>query len=161
MSTTILRDHLVWGMEQCFDEGKGIESNSYLEELKELTPQQAAWTPPGGSPSIWNIVNHTAEWAGTILKRTRGDLEKYTDTWAEPEIVTEEKWHESVEQLKNIHAALIDHLGNIDDAQLAKQVSPKSTGFNWDMAYAGLIVHAGYHTGQIAKLKELQGIKIK
>jgi len=161
MSANVLRDHLIWGMEHSFDEGKGIEAHSLLDALEGLTLEQLAWIAPDGGPSIWAIVIHTLDWAETILKWARGQNAQYSDLWPEPDVVNEKSWGQTLEHLKHIQSELIRHLESLNDADLKQQVSSTSSeNFTLEMAYAGLVVHAGYHTGQIVKLKQLQGIEI-
>ena len=160
MSASVLRDHLIWAMVHAFDEGKGIEAQSLLNELKGLGPEQAAWQPPGTGPSIWTSLNHVAVWEEKILKLTRGERVDFNSAWPQPDEITQQAWKNDVEHLKAIHAKLIAHLNTLSDGDLTQQVlNDDSHDFDWAMAYTGLVVHMAYHTGQIRMLKLLQGVE--
>jgi uncharacterized damage-inducible protein DinB len=146
-----------WTTQAAFARGQGIEAAYLLDSLEGLTPEQAAWSPPEGAASIWEIVNHVAFWKDVVLKTLRGDAESLDEPWPPIEAVSREGWISAIAHLEALHAELEEHVGRMTDEDLVEVPSYEGAQ-SWGKTLIGLAAHDCYHTGQIVKLRQMQGI---
>ena len=159
MCADVLKSHILWGFENSFDEGKGIEANSLLEELKDLTAEQAAWSPPDGGYSIWVLVKHIADWKEQISRVLEGQDVEFDGNFPEPEVIEQGAWDVELENLKSLQAQLTQGLTSKSDEDLGQSFY-KQSNWTWARVFTGIITHDAYHTGQILRLKQMQGIEV-
>jgi hypothetical protein len=55
-------------------DGEPWHGPSRAEILKDVTWQEAAWSPPGGGNSIWSLVLHMRAWTREVLERAQGKV---------------------------------------------------------------------------------------
>jgi len=122
-------------------DGEG-EYLSPSEILSDLTEEQAMTVPAGSPYSIAQIVAHMNYWQARRFAILRGepwqDAEHLIDTFAPPAPGT---WDQLV-------AHFLGDLAAIKEMADAKQT----------YSYVHRALHNGYHLGQIALLRQIQGI---
>lgn len=157
--------HIEWlikAMEKAFQKDKGFWADSLLDAIDGLTAEQAAWKPrQQGTRSIWEIVRHVAFWKNAIVRNLErkpwADVSEHKG-WPPVTEASEAAWAETVEQLENLHGALIQCVSQLQDESLDKPFPGEEEPLREDLF--GLIAHDSYHTGQILTLRQLQGISI-
>lgn len=128
-----------------------------LHQLVEATtPEQAAWRPPHGGHTVWEIVHHVAYSNENVAARLRGEKPGWDEAsnWVRtPDAISREQWAEAVARLRRSGGAFADAVRALDDAALT---APKDGKKPLDVVHQ-VIHHAAYHAGQIAYLRRLQG----
>jgi uncharacterized damage-inducible protein DinB len=157
MAGETVRELCAWGMKAAFARGKGLEADSLLDALHGLTARQAAWQPEVGGPSIWEIVDHVAHWKEAVLRISRGEGRPETEEWLVPARVDKSTWATTVERLESLEHQLEQQVAEMTDEQLEGSPEAESE-WNWAQWLIGLVAHDAYHTGQIAKLRQLQNV---
>lgn len=117
-----------------------------------LTPQQAAWKPPGGDArhSIWQILNHIAYWREVVAKRTvtneqPSEAEIERKNWESPSDVSDASWKQARERLARSHGLIREVLA--------------SGALTWDK-FKYTIPHDTYHVGQVMYVRAMQGLPV-
>jgi uncharacterized damage-inducible protein DinB len=131
--------------------------------LSGVTAEEAAWRPPGGAHSIWELVLHMTGWTGEMASRLRGAPPKLPaagDWPVVPSTTTDAEWKRALQALDVAHRELVDALHAMNPASLGEQMSiardaPLGTGVTYRTMLRGVAQHDAYHTGQIAILKKL------
>ncbi len=150
---------LLKAMELAFQKKKGLWAHSMLDALEGLTAEQAAWKPrKKGAHSIWEIVHHATYWKDFLVQRLEGSTAKFSDeeSWTVSE-TGEEAWAKAIARLKRTHNKLMRRLqeGKLDlDKPFPGEKMPTGE------ALLGTLAHDLYHTGQIALLRQMQGIEL-
>lgn len=151
-----LKETLLWQLNAAFDEDKGMWADSLLGAIKDVNAEQAAQQPANGEKSIGEMVNHVTYWKNIIAGAFgKSDLEGPAEDW---QAVTDDaSWQTAISQLKNSQATLIESVQALDEAKLDEK--PEAEGWPaFKEVLAGTSAHDLYHTGQIVKLKGVQGI---
>jgi uncharacterized damage-inducible protein DinB len=144
--------------------GDAWHGPSLGEVLAGVTAAQAAARPVSNAHSIWEIVLHVAAWEGAVRARivegsiaqpAEGDWPAVTDT-------SEAVWQRALALLEERHAALIEAVGRLDDAELSRRLGeerdkPLGGGVSIYGTLHGVIQHNLYHAGQIALLRNALG----
>jgi uncharacterized damage-inducible protein DinB len=141
-------------MERTYD-GEAWHGPSLREVLKDVTATQAARKPAGGGHSIWELVEHIAQWEGVTLRRLKGepvefDLNTEGD-WPPVTDFSETAWEQALARLDKNHRALREGIIEAGDAKLMEKAPNRN--FTHYVALHGVIHHEVYHSGQIAILK--------
>lgn len=131
--------------------------------LADVSPEEAAWRPPGGVHSIWELVLHMTSWTGEVASRLRGAPPKLPAQGDWPAVaseITEAEWAHAVRALDDAHRELVGVLREMDAATLLEPAitardAPLGTGVSYGAVARGIAQHDAYHTGQIAILKKL------
>lgn len=142
--------------------GKGIEesgeSQSLLGNLRTVDERTWSAVPPPGNRSIADIVLHVAACKLIYVDYAFGPG---TMTWEDPRL--SQRWEpatgamdEVVGRLREAHAALVGHVGELHDSELAK---PRRTNWGEDRETRWLIStlmqHDLYHAGEINHIRSL------
>lgn len=127
------------------------EMAPWSKAVAGLTHEQAAWKPPGGHHSIWEIVLHISFWREFELRKldgeARDDAEIARRNWSEPQEVNEAAWDGTggaVERLAELQTQV--KAGMEESEKKAEELRC-------------LLLHDAYHMGQIMHLRALQGLK--
>ena len=120
---------------------------SWTDSLKDLSAQEAAWSPHTGGHCIWQEVVHVTYWRRVTLKRMAGgaapdEQEIEALEFAMPAQVNEETWAEAVAALQQTQAAL--------SAAIEDEASDLTR-----IPYH--LIHDAYHLGRITHLRMMQG----
>lgn len=124
--------------------------------LRRVTPEQAAWHPPGGRRSIAEIVLHCAYWKYAIRRQLTGGktgtFGRAGSNWfAIEKPLTRPIWSDYLRLLGQQHVDLVEAING----------APKALRFGSASAQPvvrkifGLAIHDAYHTGQIQLIKKL------
>ena len=121
----------------------------WSKALDGLTPEQAAWKPPGGRHSIWQLVNHVLYWRNITLRRVAGNAPPasfqpaHVEQFAEPATIDAQSWEAARAQILETHQRIQRCL---DDPAVSVVL----------VRYH--LPHDSYHLGQIMLLRALQGL---
>jgi len=132
-----------------------------MESLKDLTPSQAVWAPPGRN-SVWMIVDHLSLWKEYVTGLMAGEpprpqgWEKDID-WRKIEEPTEEGWAAAVRRLTSAQTALKSQVQKRTDEQLPQPLPGGKTPFH--QIVQNVVVHDSYHCGQIHYVRALQNVR--
>jgi hypothetical protein len=126
--------------------------------LRGVTARQAAWTPPGGRHSIWDLTLHSAYWKYAVrrmlTREKRGAFPMKGSNWfAAPARATDKEWKQVRGLLEGEHRKLVQAAAGVSSAALSKR-PPGSSRTIANLLY-GVASHDVYHTGQIQLLKRL------
>lgn len=129
--------------------------------LAGVTAADAAWTPGGGANSIWQTVNHVAFWKRLVAARMGGapltaEQINNNDTFGPPGDPSDAAgWKTAVGRLFEASAAIQEALGRLTDADLDRPLPGESRSLQ-DLL-SGVVLHDGYHAGQIVLIRKLRG----
>ena len=144
--------------------GPAWHGASLEENLRGLTPEQAAARPVPGAHSIWELVLHLTAWAGEVTRRLGGaePAEPAEGDWPAVGAVSPKAWAEALERLRRTHAALTDAVRRLPVERWTERVggerdAPLGTGVTYWAMLEGLLQHDAYHGGQIGLLRKALG----
>ena len=130
---------------------EGLWAASWPKALEGLTPEQAAWRPPGVAGkrhSIWQLVLHMVFWRESWLRRAAtgqkpSEQELATCNFPEIKEVSQRAWDEALARF-----------GSTQDRTAAalKELDPKNDPITY------YLPHDCYHMGQIMYLRAMQGL---
>lgn len=159
-SVTTALDVLVIQKEDTWDQCNWIVPLS--KALEGLTAEQAAWIPPSGGLSIWQLVNHMYYYNERILKRLQGQApsvpaaESNEATFGSPGAPLDHVgWSQHVERTTELAEQLHNNLVTLQDSRLEEAYLDSEQ--NWAQTLARWVLHDAYHTGQIVLLRRQQG----
>lgn len=125
--------------------------------LADIDAQQAFWVPPGGTHSIWQILQHMTTWLRIIRERltspTIVDVDNNADTFPPAPEPTHENWNAARDGFHAALTALIKSAGEFPSAKLDAMVPERE--YTFYMLLHGAAQHSLYHTGQIALMKRM------
>ncbi|MFD2615387.1 DinB family protein [Paenibacillus gansuensis] len=127
--------------------------------LDGVTSVQAAWVPPGGGNSIWQILNHLNYYNERTLRRLNGEepsssMDTNTGTFGDPGNPADEAgWAEAVQRAHRLAERFLASFAELTDADLDKPFGDTTIGREIPL----WILHDGHHTGQIVLLRKQQG----
>jgi len=130
------------------------------EALRGLTAREAAWRPPGGGLTIWQILNHLNYWNTYMLRRITGVspdtpvLENEETFGSQGDPNDEDGWHALVAQTRQIAEELRAALADLSESDLDRPLPNMGTVAD---SLAAWVMHDAYHTGQIILIRKLQG----
>jgi uncharacterized damage-inducible protein DinB len=134
------------------------------EVLAGVTAAQAAAQPLANAHSIWEIVLHVAAWEGAVRTRVEeGSIAQPAEgDWPAVTDGSEAAWQRTLAMLEERHAALLDTVGRLDDAELSRRLGQErdqalGSGISIYGMLHGVIQHNLYHAGQIALLRKALG----
>lgn len=141
-------------------EGGAWHGPSLLEQLADVSAEQAASKPLAGAHSIWELVLHVAAWQAFVTRAVEGEpMPPWElpdeENWPPVSDASEAAWREAVTSLADGGKRLRDALRNLSDDDLDKIVAGREYSFYFMLH--GVVQHSGYHAGQIALLKKAAG----
>jgi uncharacterized damage-inducible protein DinB len=141
--------------------GDAWHGPSLGEVLAGITAAQAAAKPIASAHSIWEIVLHVAAWEGAVRARIEeGNIAQPAEgDWPAVTDMSEEAWQRALALLEERHAALLETVGKLEDAELSRRLGeerdkPLGGGVSIYGTLHGVIQHNLYHAGQIALLRK-------
>ncbi len=141
-------------------EGLAWHGASLGENLNGLTAAEAAAHPISGAHSIWEIVLHTAAWAGEVRRRLEGGQPALPaeGDWPRVGEPSEPAWAAARERLRAAHESLALAARRFPEARWGKRIgqerdAPLGSGVSYAAMVSGLLQHDGYHGGQIGILR--------
>jgi len=144
--------------------GPAWHGASLEENLRGLTPEQAAARPVPGAHSIWELVLHITAWAGEVTRRLDGAEPGVPaeGDWPAVGAVSPGSWSEALERLRKAHVALVDAVRRHPAERWTRRVggerdAPLGTGVTYAEMVQGLLQHDAYHGGQIGLLRKALG----
>lgn len=152
-----LNDALVLTVNRFF-RGRPIWHGALWQHVAKLTTRQALWRPAPQRHCIWEIVRHIVFWRHWLLEHAAGRriLDWRVHNWTLPERADAGSWRSELRRLRASQRSLA-RLFRTTSARklLARDDAGKFTRFWW----LGVLAHDSYHTGQIALLRAMMGLK--
>ena len=140
--------------------GPAWHGASLMENLADLSADDAAAHPIAGAHSAWEIVLHVAGWADEVRRRLEGRSPALPDGGDWPTVVdrSDGAWAAARDRLARTHAELADAVRRFPHAQWSETVggerdAPLGTGVTYAGMVSGVVQHDGYHGGQIGLLR--------
>lgn len=159
-SVTTALDVLVIQKEDTWDQCNWIVPLS--KALAGLTAEQAAWTPPSGGLTIWQLVNHMYYYNQRILARLQGNAssipaaDSNEATFGPPgDSLNSVGWNTLMKHTTQLAEQLRDYLSTLQETKLEEAYMDSDQ--NWAKTLAQWILHDAYHAGQIVLLRRQQG----
>ena len=125
--------------------------------LADIDAPQAFWIPPGGTHSIWQLVQHMTVWLRIIRERLTSptiiDVDSNDETFLSSAESNHENWNAARDGLKSALEALIQAAGKFPPEKLDAMVPERE--YTFYMLLHGAAQHSLYHTGQIAMMKRM------
>jgi len=111
--------------------------------------------------TIYELVHHTAAWAGEVARRLRGhepSMPAEGDFPTTTSRVSDEEWRRVVARLNDAHQELIAVIEQFDETGLDERIgtsrdAPLGSGVTYRTMIAGLLAHTAYHAGQAMMLR--------
>lgn len=152
-----LSDALVATINRFF-RGRPIWHGALWPHVAKLTPRQAAWRPALDRHCIWEIVRHVIFWRQWLVAHAAGarKQEWRAHNWTMPERTDTESWRRELRRLWESQRALAALFRATPSGKLLER--NRKGGFErfW---WLGVLAHDSYHTGQIAVLRAMMGLK--
>lgn len=120
------------------------------EAIKDLDPDEAAWTP-GGGHSVWGQILHIAYWKRYILRRLRGERPRMRQGWPAPGR-TAAALRRAQAELGALHRDLRRAVIALDPDALFDRKGRRLTTAR---LLLGGAAHESYHIGQILLTRKL------
>lgn len=153
------KNDLLDTLRRSFD-GDAWHGPAVLDTLADVNEEQAAWRPPNGAHSVWEIALHIAAWANEVAQRLEGgkpgepkegDYPKPSGSWEDTIARVEAARDRLVQVVERMHEPELDKLvGAEHNAALA-------TGFTYAGSIEGIAQHNAYHAGQMRMLLKIGG----
>ena len=153
------KEELLDTLRRSFD-GDAWHGPAVLDTLADVSEAQAAWKPPGGAHTVWEIALHIAAWAGEVAQRLEGGKpgEPKEGDYPKPS----GGWRDAVARVRAARDRVLRVVEKLSDDDLNKRVgeqynAPLATGFTYAASIEGLAQHNAYHAGQIRMLLKVSG----
>jgi hypothetical protein len=111
--------------------------------------------------SIYELVHHTAAWAGEVAQRLGGkppSMPAEGDYPPSGKSIGDAEWRRAVARLNEAHDGLIAAIEGFDPNRLDERIgtdrdAPVGSGVSYRATIAGLLAHSAYHAGQAMMLR--------
>ena len=130
-----------------------------LGALRGVTAAEAAWTPPHGKKSIWQLALHVAYCKYAVRRRLEGGkaprFPRTPANWPRvPKPASARAWEDDIALLREQHERLITVARAVPRSRYGAALPH---GKRWTMGelITGIALHDAYHAGQIQMLKRL------
>lgn len=141
--------------------GDAWHGPSWRDVLSGLTAQQANQRVVPGVHTIYELVHHTAAWAGEVAQRFGGApprMPREGDYPPNDAVVDDAAWQRAVSRLTEAHDELIGAIERFDMQRLDERIgadrdAPLGSGVSYRATIAGLLAHTAYHAGQAMLLR--------
>jgi hypothetical protein len=134
--------------------GKNFWQAGLLEQIGNLTCEQALWRPFEGRHCIWEYVRHInfwKEWA-VIYVKDGVKMNAKENNWEElPKDQSAENWLAEIEKTKLVH----EHFTNVAESLRSVLYESTEENITW---FRQVLLHDAYHCGQIGLVRAMQGI---
>ncbi|WP_458461566.1 DinB family protein [Paenibacillus sp.] len=160
MTKTTAQDVLLIQKDDTWDQCNWIVPLS--KSLEGLTAEQAAWVPPSGGLSIWQLVNHMYYYNHRLLRRIQGNASQVPSadsnisTFGNPgDPSNTDGWNTLMQNTAQLAQQLRDQLTGLQESDL--EAAYMDSEEKWSHELARWILHDAYHAGQIVLLRRQQG----
>lgn len=143
-------------------DGDPWHGSSVMRILEGVTAEHAAWRPPNGAHSIWELVLHMTGWRNEVADRIRGKPAGDPEAGDYPAVgdPTAARWKAALDAFHAAHRRLVDVARALPEQQLYRATNDLRDGAGGTGATAyellhGIVQHDAYHAGQIALLKRV------
>ncbi|HEV8363453.1 MAG TPA: DinB family protein [Gemmatimonadaceae bacterium] len=141
--------------------GDAWHGPSWRDVLAGLTAEQAMRRVVPNVHNIYELVHHTAAWAGEVARRLGGGAPRMPAEGDYPPndvIVDEAAWQRAVARLNQAHEQLLSAIERFDPRRLDERIgadrdAPLGSGVSYRATIAGLLAHTAYHAGQAMLLR--------
>lgn len=141
--------------------GDAWHGPSWRDVLTGVDARQAARRVLPSAHTIYELVHHTAAWAGEVARRLEGanaGLPAEGDYPPNDVVVDDEAWQRVCARLEAAHDAVIAAIERLDPVRLNERVggerdAPLGSGVSYRATIAGLLAHSAYHAGQAMQLR--------
>lgn len=134
------------------------------EILKGVTAEQAAWRPPNGAHSIWELVLHMTGWRNEVAERVTGKPAGEPSAGDYPDVgdPTPARWKAAVDALDAAHRRLVEVTRELSEGVVYRPTKDprdraRGTGVTVYELLHGIVQHDAYHAGQIALIRRIRG----
>jgi uncharacterized damage-inducible protein DinB len=153
------KDELLDTLRRSFD-GDAWHGPAVLDTLASITEPHAAWRPPQGAHTIWEIALHIAAWANEVAQRLEGGQPGEPEEGDYPKVTG--SWEDAIDRVREARTRLLSVVAKLSEADLAKRIGTEhnaalATGFSYAGTIEGLAQHNAYHAGQIRMLLKIAG----
>lgn len=153
------REELLDTLRRSFD-GDAWHGPAVLDALAQVTEAQAAWPPPGGAHTVWEITLHIAAWANEVAQRLEGGKPGEPKEGDYPN--RSGSWQDAVARVRAARDRVLSVVEKLSDTDLEKRIGAEhnaalATGFTYAGSIEGLAQHNAYHAGQIRMLLKVSG----
>ena len=141
--------------------GEAWHGPSWRDVLSGISAQQASQRIVPGAHTIYELVHHTAAWAGEVARRLNGappgtPLEG--DFPPNDIVVDDAAWERAVSRLNEAHEELRAAVKRFDPNRLEERIGGErdaalGSGLTYRATIAGLFAHTAYHAGQAMLLR--------
>ncbi len=122
---------------------------TFMDTLKNITPEQAAKKFKPGWNSIWEVLNHLMSWRLAILERIEGrDYPSPENNFFSP--ITDQSasaWNKTLENFADSQKKWVDYLRSFS-ADRFDEVPDNRPYTRYELIH-GILQHDAYHLGQI------------
>ena len=141
--------------------GDAWHGPSWKDILHGIDANQAVRRVLPGAHTIYDLVHHTAAWAGEVARRLGGKSPSLPAEGDWPRLdspVSEAEWQRVVMRLHSAHDELIAAIERFDPDRLDERIgtdrdAPLGSGVSYRATIAGVLAHTAYHAGQAMMLR--------
>ncbi|MGQ0643253.1 MAG: DinB family protein [Gemmatimonadaceae bacterium] len=141
--------------------GDAWHGPSWSEVLNGINAQQAVLRVLPTVHTIYDLVHHTAAWAGEVGRRLRGKPPSVPTEGDWPPSntrVDDAEWRRVVAGLYAAHDELFAAIEDFDPNRLDERIgtdrdAPLGSGVSYRATIAGVLAHTAYHAGQAMMLR--------
>jgi uncharacterized damage-inducible protein DinB len=125
-----------------------------------VSAEEAAWRPPGGAHTIWELTLHVAYWKHAVTQRITGDrsirFPRSPANWPrQPARPTDAGWDADRALLRDVHGRLLEAVRAVQPRQLGTRPAGAKKWTCGELI-TGIAQHDAYHVGQIQILKRIR-----
>jgi len=141
-----------------FFQGRAIWHGALWKHAATLSASQARWRPAAGRRCIWEIVRHVTYWRQWLAEHAAGRRapDWRTHSWTMPERADAAAWRKDLRRLRESQKAVRAVFQTTTGPRLLERDRKGKFKRFW---WIGVLAHDSYHTGQIATLRALMGLK--
>jgi uncharacterized damage-inducible protein DinB len=136
--------------------GDAWHGPSWRDVLAGLSAEQASQRVVASAHTIYELVHHTAAWAGEVARRVNGappGPPQEGDFPPNDIVVDDAAWERAVSRLSEAHEELRAAIKRFDPKRLEERDAALGSGVTYRATIAGLLAHTAYHAGQAMLLR--------
>ncbi|HEY7568367.1 MAG TPA: DinB family protein [Gemmatimonadaceae bacterium] len=141
--------------------GDAWHGPSWRDVLAGLSAEQASQRVVASAHTIYELVHHTAAWAGEVARRVNGappGPPQEGDFPPNDIVVDDAAWERAVSRLSEAHEELRAAIKRFDPKRLEERIGGErdaalGSGVTYRATIAGLLAHTAYHAGQAMLLR--------
>jgi uncharacterized damage-inducible protein DinB len=141
--------------------GDAWHGPAWQDVLAGVDARQAARRVLPGAHTIYELVHHTAAWAGEVARRLAGGTAAMPreGDWPPNDLAVDDaEWQRVIRRLGTAHEELLAAIERFDAKRLDERVgterdAPLGSGVSYRATIAGLLAHTAYHAGQAMLLR--------